>query len=266
VATSTIPGERTSPTQPFPTKPPAFERQGLTHDDLIDFTPELRAEAIAILEDYTYGPLFTPPSLPRDDGHRGTILRPGAGGGANWPGAGIDPETGILYVPSADNPTVPFMGTLGPDESNFNYFRLANQGVAGPQGLPILKPPYATLTAIDMNKGEIHWQVANGDGMPRVESHPALAGVELPPLGGGGRHPVLVTSTLLIHGQNVDDGARLVARDKLTGEELASVELPGNPSSAPMSYLVDGRQFIAVAVSGQPAPELVVLALPQSNQ
>ena len=168
VPQSTIPGERASPTQPFPTKPPAFTTQGLTEDDLIDFTPELRAQALSTLENFTYGPLFTPPSLP-GDGNIGTILMPGAGGGANWPGAGIDPETGVLFVPSSNGPTVPFMGTMEADESNFNYFRLNFRGVPGPQGLPILKPPYSTITAFDMNRGEILWQVANGDGSARVE-------------------------------------------------------------------------------------------------
>lgn len=258
----TIPGERTSPTQPFPTKPPAYARQGITFDDLIDFTPELKAEAISILGSYTYGPLFTPPSLPRDDGHRGTILMPGAGGGANWSGAGIDPESGVLFIPSADGPTVPFMGTLDGDESNFNYFRLTNQGVRGPQGLPILKPPYATITAIDMNAGEILWQVANGDGLARIENHEALQGIDLPPLGGGGRHPVLVTATLLIHAQNTSDGPKLIARDKATGRELGSISLPGNASGAPMSFSVDDKQYIALSVSGQPAPALVVYTLP----
>ena len=154
VPQSTIPGERASPTQPFPTKPPAFTTQGLTEDDLIDFTPELRAQALSTLENFTYGPLFTPPSLP-GDGNIGTILMPGAGGGANWPGAGIDPETGVMFVPSSNGPTVPFMGTMEADESNFNYFRLNFRGVPGPQGLPILKPPYSTITAFDMNRGEI---------------------------------------------------------------------------------------------------------------
>jgi len=262
VSPSTIPGERAAQTQPFPTRPPAFAPQGLTIDDLIDFTPELRAEAINILNSYTYGPLFTPPSLPRDDGHRGTILRPGAGGGANWPGAGIDPETGVLFIPSSDNPTVPFMGTLEPGESNFNYYRLANQGIRGPQGLPILKPPYSTITAIDMNEGEILWQVANGDSAARVENNPALQGVDLPPLGGGGRHPVLVTSTLLIHVQNTSDGPKLIARNKLNGEELAAIEIPGNATAAPMSFSVEDTQYIALSVTGQPAPELIVYALP----
>ena len=185
-----------------------------------------------------------------------------AGGGANWPGAGIDPETGVLFIPSSDNPTVPFMGTLEPGESNFNYYRLANQGVRGPQGLPILKPPYSTITAIDMNEGEILWQVANGDSAARVENNPALQGIDLPPLGGGGRHPVLVTSTLLIHAQNTSDGPKLIARNKLNGEELAAIEIPGNATAAPMSFSVEDTQYIALSVTGQPAPELIVYALP----
>ncbi len=258
---STIPGERASPTQPFPTKPPAFTTQGLTEDDLIDFTPELRAQALSTLENFTYGPLFTPPSLP-GDGNIGTILMPGAGGGANWPGAGIDPETGVMFVPSSNGPTVPFMGTMEAGETNFNYFRLNFRGVPGPQGLPILKPPYSTITAFDMNRGEILWQVANGDGSARVENNPALEGIDLPSLGGGGRHPVLVTSTLLIHAQLTSDGPKLVARDKSNGDELAAIVLPGNPSSAPMSFSIGDKQYIAVSIAGRPAPELVVYALP----
>ena len=260
VPQSTIPGERASPTQPIPTKPPAFATQGLTEDDLIDFTPELRAQAVSTLENYTYGPLFTPPSLPGDV-NIGTLLMPGAGGGANWTGAGIDPESQVLFVPSSNGPTVPFMGTLEADESNFNYFRLGFRGVPGPQGLPILKPPYSTITAFDMNRGEILWQVPNGVGFTAVENNPTLEGIRLPPLGGGGRHPVLVTSTLLIHGQSAGYGPLLVARNKETGEELASIELPDNPGGAPMSYAIDGRQYIAIAVNSTPTPELVVFAL-----
>ena len=262
VPAPTLEGERASPTQPFPSKPPAFARQGLTENDLIDFTPELRAEALTILEDYTWGELFTPPSLSVENGNRGTILMPGAGGGANWSGAGVDPETGILYVPSSDNPTVPYMVTLGADESNFNYLRLSNQGVRGPQNLPILKPPYSTVTAIDMNRGEILWQVANGDDAAGVSNNPALAGLELPPLGGGGRHPVLVTATLLIHAQNTLDGARLIARNKATGEEVGAIALPAVASGAPMSYAIDGKQYIALSIRGADVPELVVFALP----
>jgi quinoprotein glucose dehydrogenase len=263
VPQSSIPGERTSPTQPFPTKPPAFVTQGLTEDDLIDFTPELRAEALEILENYTYGPLYTPPSLPDDNGHRGTIMIPSAGGGANWEAAGVDPESNILFVPGSNSAFSPFIGTLPEDESNLRYYRLQNRGVMGPRRLPLLKPPYSTITAYDMNRGEILWQVANGDGMAQVENNPAVAGIDLPPLGGGGKHPVLVTSTLLVHAQNTREGPKLIARNKLTGEELAAIDLPGYPNAAPMSFSVENRQYIAVAVSGRPAPELVVYALPK---
>ena len=260
-----IPGERTSPTQPFPTKPPAFALQGLTEDDLIDFTPELRAEALDIIDNYVYGPIFTPASLPdQSTGKRGTIFVPSAGGGANWPGAGFDPESNVLFVPASNGAFTPYMGTLPADESNFRYYRLQNRGVVGPRGLPLLKPPYSTITAFDMNRGEILWQVPNGDKMARVDAHPALNGLDLPPLGGGGRHPVLVTSTLLIHGQDMGYGPNLIARDKATGEELARIELSGAPQSAPMSYAVDSKQYIALGINDAPTPKLVVFALPTS--
>lgn len=257
-----LPGERASPTQPFPSKPPAFALQGLTEEDLIDFTPELRAAALEIIDDYVYGPIFTPASPPDDStGKRGTIFIPGVGGGANWPGAGFDPETNVLYVPSSNTPYVSYMVTLPEDESNFRYIRLQNRGVVGPRGLPLLKPPYSTITAFDMDRGEILWQVPNGNGMASVERNPALAGVDLPPLGGGGRHLVLVTSTLLVHGQNMGYGPLLIARDKATGEEIAQIDLPANPLGAPMSYSVNGKQYIALSVSSTPAPKLVVFAL-----
>ena len=260
-----IPGERTSPTQPFPTKPPAFALQGLMEDDLIDFTPELRAEALDIIDNYVYGPIFTPASLPdQSTGKRGTIFVPSAGGGANWPGAGFDPESNVLFVPASNGAFTPYMGTLPADESNFRYYRLQNRGVVGPRGLPLLKPPYSTITAFDMNRGEILWQVPNGDKMARVDAHPALNGLDLPSLGGGGRHPVLVTSTLLIHGQDMGYGPNLIARDKATGEELARIELSGTPQSAPMSYAVDNKQYIALGINDAPTPKLVVFALPTS--
>lgn len=258
-----LPGEVVSPTQPFPTRPPAFTRQGLAVDDLIDFTPALRAEAEDILQNYTYGPLFTPPSLTEPGGNRGTILRPGTGGGANWTGAGVDPETGMLYIPSNDGLTVPLMSQLSPDQANISYVRISLGGIRGPQGLPFLKPPYSTITAIDMNTGEIAWQTPNGAGDADVENHPALQGMDLPPLGGGGRHPVLVTSSLLIHAQDRDDGFVLLARDKATGEELAMVDLPARPRGAPMSYTMDGRQYIGLSIASEPVPEFFVLALPE---
>ena len=154
------------------------------------------------------------------------------------------------------------MTTLDASESNFNYLRLSNQAVRGPRGLPILKPPYATITAIDMNKGEILWQQANGKDYGPVTNHPDLVGVDLPPLGGGGRQAVLVTSTLLIHAQTTLDGAVLVARDKMTGEVLQTIPLPANGGGAPMTYSVNGKQYIALSVLSNPVPELVVFALP----
>jgi quinoprotein glucose dehydrogenase len=258
-----LPGEVASPTQPIPSKPPAFEKQGMRIDDLIDFTPQLRAEAEEILSDYTWGPLFTAPTATDRGGNRGTILRPGTGGGANWSGASHDPETGMLYIPSADSMTVPVIVTLDEDDSNFDYVRISLGGVRGPQGLPLLKPPYSTITAIDMNRGEIAWRLPNGDGDADVENHPALAGLDLPPLGGGGRHPILVTKTLLVHAQQRGDGYVLLARDKQTGAELAMIDMPGRPRGAPMTYEWQGRQYIAISVASEPVPQLLGLALPQ---
>ena len=261
VSVSDVPGERASETQPFPTKPPAFDRQGLTIDDLIDFTPELRQEAISIVEQHRYGPMFTPPSLAGegDDATKGTINVPGYIGGANWEGAAADPETGILYVPSATIPSLSGMVEPQSSDATLNYVRDVTTRV-GPQGLPLTKPPYGRITAIDLNKGEILWQEPNGIGSPQVRSHPALAGVELPPLGGG-LDLVLVTKTLLLSAQptpNESGFFPLVARDKLTGEVIAEIELPGRAIGPPVTYLFEGEQYIGVTVRGTP-PELVVL-------
>tara|TARA_B100001245_G_scaffold20163_1_gene13216 strand:- start:372 stop:2345 length:1974 start_codon:yes stop_codon:yes gene_type:complete len=261
VSVSDVPGERASETQPFPTKPPAFDRQGLTIDDLIDFTPELRQEAISIVEQHRYGPMFTPPSLAGegDESTKGTINVPGYIGGANWEGAGADPETGILYVASATIPSLSGMVEPQSSDATLNYVRDVTTRV-GPQGLPLTKPPYGRITAIDLNKGEILWQEPNGIGSPQVRSHPALAGVELPPLGSG-LDQVLVTKTLLLSAQPTPNEAGffpLVARDKLTGEVIAEVELPERAIGPPITYLFEGEQYIAVTVRGTP-PELVVL-------
>ena len=274
VPSSDIPGERTSPTQPFPTKPPAYDRQGVTIDDLIDFTPELRQEAIEILGEYRYGPIFTPPSLPREGpiARIGTVQLPGYTGGSNWTGAAVDPDTGILYVPSFTSPSIP--GLVVPAESpnprnvreatyaTLDYVRAVRRPL-GPDGLPLFKPPYGRITAIDLNKGEILWQKANGPGPRGVRDHPALEGVALPPLGSG-RDQVLVTKTLLFSSQatpNEDGDYVLVARDKLTGEVVAEVPLPGRTLGPPVTYLHDGIQYIALTVRANP-PELVALRVP----
>ena len=257
-----IPGERLSPTQPFPTKPPAFERQGLSTEDLVDFTPAIHEEAVEILDNYTYGPLFTPPSVSVPGGNRGTILRPSAGGGANWMGAAVDPESAVIYIPSSDSISVPVVVETDPEESSLRYRRISYGGTRGPRGLPLLKPPYSTITAIDMNRGEILWQVPNGDRAPNVENNPALEGIDLPPLGGGGRHPIVATPNFLVHAQNYQDGSLLVARDKATGEELGSIEIPARAIAAPIMYQAAGNQYLVIAVLTEPAPQLIAWKVP----
>ena len=264
VAASDVPGEWTSPTQPFPTRPPPYDLQGVNIDDLIEFTPELRAEAIEILGRYRTGPMFTPPSLvePGPDGTQGTIEVPGYTGGTNWNGAAIDPDTGVLYVASSTSPIIPLLVEPQEENATLRYARGSMRPPQGPSGLPLFKPPYGRITAIDLNRGEILWQQANGIGPPRVREHPRLAGLDLPPLGGN-RDFLLVTKTLLFSGQqqpNMDGTYLLTARDKATGDVLAEIPLPGRAIGAPMSYMVGGRQYIAVTVQGE-IPQLVALTL-----
>jgi quinoprotein glucose dehydrogenase len=257
VPPSTVPGERASPTQPFPTRPAAFERQGIGVDDLIDFTLELRAEAIEILNGYVYGPMFTPPSVRSDDpdGTQGTVQLPGWVGGADWGGAAFDPETQILYVPSITAPIVAALVEPDPEVSNFDYVRGTPRSVAGPRGLPLVKPPWGRITAIDLNTGEHVWMVPNGDG-PR--DHEALRGLDLPKLGVPGRPAPLLTRTLLFIGEGSPNmlampafggGKMFRAYDKQTGEVLWETELPAGTSGAPMTYMADGSQYVVVAVS-----------------
>ena len=252
-------GEVPSPTQPFPTRPAPFEYQGTSIDDLVNFTPEIRQMAIAAVEGFRLGPLFTPNSL------EGTLFRPGAGGGGNWSGAGVDPETGRLYVPSRNRHSVLRYREPEPDEaSNLRYMENRGRGLKPimAEGLPLWKPPYSRMTAIDMNSGEHVWMQPLGDG-DSVRHHPRLAALDLPALGGDGRGGPLVTKTLLISALTAggtDDGPRLVARDKATGVEIASVDLPGGALSTPMTYEVDGRQYIALTVAGE-VPLLLALAL-----
>ncbi|HEY3160806.1 MAG TPA: PQQ-binding-like beta-propeller repeat protein [Vicinamibacterales bacterium] len=283
VPQSTTPGERTSRTQPFPTKPPAFERQGSTADNLIDFTPELRQEALTIVKQYVTGPLFTPPSIrgkgPNDT--RGTIQLPGSVGGADWQGAAFDPESGLLYVPSIATPFVADLLPGDPAKTNLTYTRGTREWIGGPQGLPLFKPPYGRITAIDLNRGEHRWMVANGDG-PR--NHPAIKHLNLPPLGNPGRAAPLVTKTLLFIGEGstamANNGARLPAGmpqeispgwggsgfkalDKSTGATLWRTELPAGTTGAPITYVHQGKQYIVVAVGDQAhEPEWIALGLP----
>jgi quinoprotein glucose dehydrogenase len=270
VAAGNAPGEWYSPTQPFPTKPPAFDLQGITVDDLIDFTPELREAAIRIAERGQLSPMFTPPNV-RGDG-RPMIQAPGTGGGVNWPGSAVDPETGRLFVPSQTRLRAVELIEYAPPATVGYFTETWAVPVPGPRGLPLTKPPYKRVTAIDLNTGDHAWMSPHGDG-PR--NHPALKPLNLPALGGhsgGNAGGPLVTKTLLIvnsgrrYVADQAEGARsMTAYHKDNGEYLGSVTLPSVPNGNPMTYLQDGTQYIVVAVGGgggSATPELIALALP----
>lgn len=278
-----VAGEWYSPTQPIPTKPPAFDRQGVTIDDLIDFTPELRAEALETLKQYTYGPLFEPPTA-AGDGKKGTILMPGAGGGANWHGAAVDPDTGRLFVPSRTAPMVVQLAPPDPARSDFRYLRTGGGSLVGPRGLPLFKPPYMRLTAIDLATGTQAWMVPLGDG-PRQK----VIDLGLPdpgPLGGGAYTGPLVTKTLLFIGLRGSEAADLVfgttdtvaaaiegrkadatappelrVLDKATGATIHAVPLDVSPTGTPMTYMANGRQFIVLGYGTGSRAGLVAVAL-----
>jgi len=261
VPPSDMPGERASPTQPHPTRPAPFEYQGVAEDDLIDFTPELKAQALEAVKPFRTGPLFTPPSL------QGTFQRPSLGGGANWEGAAVDPETGIIYIPSRNSFSITMFRTPDPKEGGTVRYTHGGGGrrPSGPQGLPLFKPPYSRITAIDLNTGDHVWMQPGGGG-DDVRNHPLLKDLNLPPLGGDDLSGPLLTKTLLVLGQissgrRGEGGARLVARDKRDGREVGSVPLPGGAIGAPMTYLHEGRQYIALTVMANP-PELIALTLP----
>jgi quinoprotein glucose dehydrogenase len=270
VPASTVPGEKASPTQPIPSRPPAFDRQGITEDDLIDFTPELRAEAKELVRHYRTGPVFTPPSVagPGPDDMKGTIQLPGSVGGADWAGAAFDPETGVLYVPSMTNPFVANLLPGDPAQTNLRFRASTRALMQGPRGLPLLKPPYGRVTALDLNRGEQVWMVPNGDG-PR--NHPAITHLKLGPLGNAARSAVLATRTLLFVtiGDQVNvrtppggGGRKLRALDKATGASLWEIELEAGATGAPMTYLHKNKQYVVVAIGGQHPAEFVALSLP----
>jgi quinoprotein glucose dehydrogenase len=300
-----VPREWYSPTQPFPTRPPAYDRQGLLIEDLIDFTPELRAEAVQLVSKYRIGPVFTPPVVSKIDGPLATLAMATAGGGTNWPGGSFDPETQTLYVSSSK--TVSQLGLVPPADAkkNDNAYVQGNAATgmrttpgagsapdaAAPavpapapapaegggasltvRGLPLVKPPYGQISAIDLKRGEIVWQVAHGETPDSVRNHPALKGLTIPRTGRVGTVGTLVTKTLVIAGESSfgptpsgQRGAMLRAYDKKTGAEVGAVQMPAPQGGSPMTYMVNGRQYIVVAVSGAGySGELIAYRLPNS--
>jgi quinoprotein glucose dehydrogenase len=303
-----VPGEWYSPTQPIPSKPPAYDRQGIGIDDLIDFTPALRAAAVEFVQNYTIGPIYTPPVLSRP-GRWGTIALPGVQGGTNWPGGSYDPDSFTVYVYSKTQPAL--LGIIpneDPAVSDFSYVH----GVAGnkprPQismgaelppgafrgpppapraapgqkapgrppafltveGLPIIKPPYGRITAIDLSKGDISWQVAHGETPDDIRNHPKLKGLKIPRTGRPGNLGPLATKTLVICGEAgfyTNEygvrGAMLRAYDKATGDEKGAVYMSAPQSGSPMTYMLKGKQYIVVAIGGgNYSAELVAYRLP----
>lgn len=306
VARGEVPGEWYSPTQPHPTRPPAYDRQGVTLDDLIDFTPALREQALEIASWHQLGPLFTPPVVSHIDGPLGTLMAPATGGGTNWPGGSFDPQSGILYVSSASS--VASLGLVPPYPGQSDMAYIQGNAVAGPrtsggagssagggrtefeaagqgrpqssrgdpprnllvEGLPLLKPPYGVISAIDMNRGELLWSIPHGATPDNVRNHPALQGLNLPRTGQSASVGTLVTGTLLIAGEaqetTGEDGQRsawLRAYDKASGEEVGALRLPAPQTGSPMTYQLDGVQYLVVAVSGSRHPgELIAFRVP----
>jgi len=267
VPQSDVPGEQTSPTQPFPTRPAAYEMQGLTEDDLIDFTPELKQMALDIVSEYRIGPLFNPPAVPDPEaGIRAAIHCPGANGGTNIPGGTVvDPETGILYTASTKGCSAPVLmpGTDADPTSDVDWVSIGPGGVPGPAGLPLWKPPFGRITAIDMNTGEHLWWIPNGDTPDFVKNHELLEGVELPNTGQRAHATKLLTRTLLISAEGRGARPLLHAIDKRTGETLGTVEMPAASNTAPMTYMHEGKQYVVIPIGdgGHPAG-LAAFALP----
>jgi quinoprotein glucose dehydrogenase len=263
VPQSDVPGERTAPTQPIPSKPAAFDRQGVTIDDLIDFTPALRAQALEAIKPFRLGPLFAPASLRNaPDSTRGTLSLPGTLGGSNWEGGAFDPETSMLYVGSYTSPAVL---ALGKDtaRSDMDYVFVGGT-VPRISGLPLIKPPYGRITAIDLKTGEHAWMVPNGETPETILRNPALQGVTIPRTGIASRALLLVTKSLLFAGEGASGRPMLRALDKRTGDMVWETVLPGPMTSQPMTYLHGGRQYLAFWVSDTATrrSQLIAFALP----
>jgi quinoprotein glucose dehydrogenase len=321
-----VPGEKTSPTQPFPQKPPAYSRNGVTVDELVDFTPELRAQAVEAMKRYRLGPVFLPPVVSKPEGPLAAMTSGTLSGGVNWPGSAFDPEL-HMFITHACNACISPLGLVAPPKefSDLDYvmgtagqtFRpilgggegsaadapqpargaapppppppppaaAGGRGVAAPpaggggfgggtviQGLPIVKPPYGQIVAINLDKGEIAWSTPHGDTPDAVRNSPILRGMNIPKTGQSGNIGVAVTKTLVVAGDPIvtttpdhPRGAMLRAYDKLTGNQVGAVYLPAAQSGSPMTYLADGKQYIVVAVSGgNYSGEYIAFTLPNA--
>ena len=254
VPQSDVEGEHAWPTQPFPTRPPAISPQGVTLDDAFDLTPELKAEAQAELKKYRLGPLFTPPSL------QGTVARPGVIGGANWGGGAFDPETGMLYVKTTNQPAIAQLVKPDSKDTEADLVMGPRPNATFHNGIPLLKPPYGHLTAINLNTGDIAWQVPFGDDA-RLRKHPALQDVKLPEkLGAAGVQGGIVTKGGLIFVGGGDTAFHAV--NKSNGEDLWTYPVPARTTGTPMTYSSGGRQFVVVATGSGDSAALLAFALP----
>jgi quinoprotein glucose dehydrogenase len=290
-----VPGEWYSPTQPIPSKPPAYVVQSVNADTIIDFTPELHAKGLEFISHYKTGGIYNPPTLATVDGSQGSLCAPAFQGGTNWPGGCYDPETHIVYVFAETTVAAAGIVQGDPKFTEFEYVHgIPNQpthpslamGVVLPpgevrmgasgqltiDGLPLMKPPYGTISAIDLKSGNIAWQVAHGDTPDNIKHHPALKGLNIPRTGRPGLLGPLVTKTLVICGEagfaTTPSGARgamLRAYDKATGEEKGAVYIPAPQSGTPMTYLLDGQQYIVLAIGGgNYSAELVAFRQPRA--
>jgi quinoprotein glucose dehydrogenase len=300
VSQGDVPGEWYSPTQPIPSKPPPYGHQGVTVDDLIDFTPELRAEALRLLKNYVIGPMFTPPIVSKAEGPIAVVTSPGVQGGTNWPGGAYDPETHMLYAFSETTSQPRSLVKPDPRVSDFDYVSgragqaptasarpMAGRGPTAPgadapeggprgitvRGLPLLKPPYGVLSAINLDKGDIAWKIAHGETPDNIRNSPELKGLTIPRTGRPGLLGPLVTKTLVIIGEagffTTPGGARgamLRAYDKATGRELGAIFMPAPQSGSPMTYMFNGRQYLVLAIGGgNYSAELVAYRVPTDN-
>lgn len=262
VPRSDVPGEWTSPTQPIPTKPAPFDRQGFSEDDLLAFTPEIRARALEAARRYRWGSLFSPPSaMDAADGTRGTLMMPSTTGGGNWEGAALDPTTNVLFVPSAGTPSV-YGLVPGDDVSDMDWIAgVASTSVA--PGVPLVSPPWGRITAIDLDTGEHVWWVVNADTPDHVARRLGLDPSAIPRTGKPLRSMLLSTASLLFAGEGFGGDPVLRALDKDTGAIVAEIALPASATGHPVSYLHEGRQYVLVAVGSIEHPaEFVALALP----